>query len=260
MFWNAPNHQIIIKSRCGFFVAVALEWRGSGMKRCMGEATHSCQSHRKIRSCSQCCDKVSKLCSVKKRGQFQNGTQIYSLWTMSHYMRIWYNMILYIQIGQLVDDQPSSGSIRDGNLVWFRCLKVAQEPEVLVMRKWWYISVTCIYLEPVWPLFWGLNPPKEGPFQSQEGSFGFQVDMHRCSSEFTLANGVLDVSWRRFFSRIGRNGLHRSLGWRGFRWIKHICHLQTPDIIHINSHLISLISQNCVYAYMCVVLGIMYNR
>ena len=32
-----------------------------------------------------------------------------------------------------------------------------------------------IYLEPVCPLFWGLNPPKEGPFHSKQGSFGFQV-------------------------------------------------------------------------------------
>ena len=35
----------------------------------------------------------------------------------------------------------------------------------------------CIYLEPVCPLFWGLNPPKEGPFHSKQGSFGFQVNI-----------------------------------------------------------------------------------
>ncbi len=29
-------------------------------------------------------------------------------------------------------------------------------------------------LEPVCPLFWWLNPPKEGLFQSEQGSFGFQ--------------------------------------------------------------------------------------
>ncbi len=29
------------------------------------------------------------------------------------------------------------------------------------------------YLELVYPLFWGLNPPKEGPFHSKQGSFGF---------------------------------------------------------------------------------------
>ena len=32
-----------------------------------------------------------------------------------------------------------------------------------------------INLEPVCPLFWGFNPPKEGFFQSKQGSFGFQV-------------------------------------------------------------------------------------
>ena len=32
-----------------------------------------------------------------------------------------------------------------------------------------------IYLEPVCPLFWEFNPPKEGLFQSKQGSFGFQV-------------------------------------------------------------------------------------
>ena len=31
------------------------------------------------------------------------------------------------------------------------------------------------YLEPVCPLFWWLNPPKQGLFQSKQGSFGFQV-------------------------------------------------------------------------------------
>ena len=32
-----------------------------------------------------------------------------------------------------------------------------------------------IYLEPVCPLCWGLNPPKQGPVQAKQGSFGFQV-------------------------------------------------------------------------------------
>ena len=32
-----------------------------------------------------------------------------------------------------------------------------------------------IYLEPVCPLFLGLNPPNEGPFHSKQGSVGFQV-------------------------------------------------------------------------------------
>ena len=29
------------------------------------------------------------------------------------------------------------------------------------------------YLEPNWPLFFKVNPPKQGPFQSKQGSFGF---------------------------------------------------------------------------------------
>ena len=32
-----------------------------------------------------------------------------------------------------------------------------------------------MYLEPICPLFWCLNPPKEGPLQSKQGSFRFQV-------------------------------------------------------------------------------------
>ena len=32
-----------------------------------------------------------------------------------------------------------------------------------------------MYLEPNWPLFLKVNPPKQGPFQSKQGSFGFSV-------------------------------------------------------------------------------------
>ena len=32
-----------------------------------------------------------------------------------------------------------------------------------------------VYLEPICPLFWGLNPPKQALFQSKQWSFGFQV-------------------------------------------------------------------------------------
>ena len=32
-----------------------------------------------------------------------------------------------------------------------------------------------IYLEHLSPLFLGSNPPKQGPFQQKQGSFGFQV-------------------------------------------------------------------------------------
>ena len=34
-------------------------------------------------------------------------------------------------------------------------------------------------LEPVCPLFWGLNPPKEGLLQPKQGSFGFQVYIYQ---------------------------------------------------------------------------------
>ena len=43
----------------------------------------------------------------------------------------------------------------------------------------WMISMVNVgiffFLEPVCPLFLVLNPPKEGPFDSKQGSFGFQV-------------------------------------------------------------------------------------
>ena len=38
-----------------------------------------------------------------------------------------------------------------------------------------YIYVYIIYLEPKWPLFLKVNPPKQSLFQSKQGSFGFQV-------------------------------------------------------------------------------------
>ena len=38
-----------------------------------------------------------------------------------------------------------------------------------------YLLTYFLYLQPVCPLFWGLNPPKQGPFQTKQGSFGFQV-------------------------------------------------------------------------------------
>ena len=34
---------------------------------------------------------------------------------------------------------------------------------------------TTSYLEPICPVFWGLNPSKECFFQSKQGSLGFQV-------------------------------------------------------------------------------------
>ena len=40
------------------------------------------------------------------------------------------------------------------------------------------------YLEPVCPLFWWLNPTKQGLFQSKQGSFGFQVRISKNPDPF----------------------------------------------------------------------------
>ncbi len=42
-------------------------------------------------------------------------------------------------------------------------------------KKKWQSLWKYTYLEPVCPLFWGFSPPKEGPLQSKQGSFGFQI-------------------------------------------------------------------------------------
>ena len=51
--------------------------------------------------------------------------------------------------------------------------------EASIVSTWKAISVRnpqyYIYLEPVCPLFWSFNPPKQGLFQSKQWSFGFQV-------------------------------------------------------------------------------------
>ena len=39
----------------------------------------------------------------------------------------------------------------------------------------YYMSSLINYLEPVCPLFLAMAPPKQGLFQSKQGSFGFQV-------------------------------------------------------------------------------------
>ena len=41
-------------------------------------------------------------------------------------------------------------------------------------NKYRYIYIY-VYLEPKWFLFFKVNPPKQGLFQSKQGSFGFQV-------------------------------------------------------------------------------------
>ena len=35
-----------------------------------------------------------------------------------------------------------------------------------------------VYIEPVCPPFWWLNPPKHGLFQSKQGPFRFQVNIY----------------------------------------------------------------------------------
>ena len=45
-------------------------------------------------------------------------------------------------------------------------------------------DVTYIYLEPKWPLFLKVIPPKQGLFQSKQGSFGFQVYIYILYNRF----------------------------------------------------------------------------
>ena len=58
-----------------------------------------------------------------------------------------------------------------------------------------------IYLEPVCPLFWGFNPPKQGPFQSKQGSFGFQVYIVFCTHVFDM--GGVDMVERFWYVKQG---------------------------------------------------------
>ena len=50
------------------------------------------------------------------------------------------------------------------------------------------------HLEPVCPLLWGLNPPKQGPFQAKQGSFGFQAIIMHNNPSLTTSN-----SWKLGF-------------------------------------------------------------
>ena len=63
-----------------------------------------------------------------------------------------------------------------------------------------------LYLEPVCPLFLGFNPPKDGPLQSKQGSFGFQV----IKANGFLQNGA--IVGRLFFDSI-RSKSHAKNGW-----------------------------------------------
>ena len=60
-------------------------------------------------------------------------------------------------------------------VLWVRNL---MQDAVVTTRMTLIIYKYSIYLQPVCPLLWGFNPPKEGPFQSKQGSFGFQVYIH----------------------------------------------------------------------------------
>ena len=56
-------------------------------------------------------------------------------------------------------------------------MSIASAREWADMNSMLYISFLyiCIHLEPVCPLFWGLNHPKQGLFQSKQGSFRCEV-------------------------------------------------------------------------------------
>ena len=75
----------------------------------------------------------------------------------------------------------------------FETQKNSESWEIYQVIEFWWCDLQCYrgtnqieiascklydfynYLEPVCPLFWGFNPPKQGLFQSKQGSFGFQV-------------------------------------------------------------------------------------
>ena len=77
-------------------------------------------------------------------------------------------------------------------------------------------DLTCNYLEPKWPLFLKVNPPKQGLFQPKQGSFGFQVallsnsnilqnqppgDLHFCAS-VSFERSSTSTPWWCFCSYI----------------------------------------------------------
>ena len=51
------------------------------------------------------------------------------------------------------------------------------------------------------PLFWGFKPPKEGRFQSKQGSFefGFQVSTEFCSKKLASAVPIAPAEFRDAF-------------------------------------------------------------
>ena len=68
-----------------------------------------------------------------------------------------------------------------------------------------------IYLEPKWPLFLKVNPPKQGLFQSKQGSFGFQVHLNA---------GALKLRNSETVMIRGFQSIHRCHKWRKFRWVR----------------------------------------
>ena len=60
--------------------------------------------------------------------------------------------------------------------MWVTTTKRNPIGSMYTYKKYIYIYLH-IYLEPFCPLFWGSNPPKQGPFQPKQGSFGFQVNI-----------------------------------------------------------------------------------
>ena len=52
-----------------------------------------------------------------------------------------------------------------------------------------------MYLEPVGPVFLGFNRPKDGPLQSKQGSFGFQVCIYIYNSPLPPKKNTPHYFW-----------------------------------------------------------------
>ena len=67
-----------------------------------------------------------------------------------------------------------------------------------------YICIPYIYLEPQWPLFLKVNPPKQGPFHSKQGApFGFQV---------YISTPIYSHTWYTFVLGVKRLPAPRDIG------------------------------------------------
>ena len=56
----------------------------------------------------------------------------------------------------------------------------SESSSMLQVVKHEMILIMMIHLETNWPLFFQVNPPKQVPFQSKQGSFGVQVNICLC--------------------------------------------------------------------------------